>query len=150
MSTPQIHTLPNGIRIVTEPMLGAQSVVAGLTAGIITGGISFVTELAKGASVSDAAKAAAISGVTSAVSVGIASTGVGALYAGGIAAATNAFMQRMVYPCDEVNVGSALFSAMPPSLGGAMLGKSGLKGIAQGTVTGIISGPTTVAGNTFF
>ena len=78
----------------------------------------------------------------------MAATGVGALYSSGVAAATNVLMQKMLKPC--VNTESVLFGALPPSFGGVLLGKSGIKGLMHGVVAGIISGPSTLAGNTFF
>ena len=127
----------------------AQSILAGLTAGSITAGLSLVTELAKGASFKDAAETAIISDVTGAVSVGLAASGIGALYAGTASVGVNALMQKMLKPC-EFSIKGSLYSALPPSFGGLMLGKAGLSGIQLGAVTGIISGPTTVAGNTIF
>ena len=142
------YCLNNPVRLADPDGLIAQSILAGLAAGTITAGISFVTELAKGASITEAVKTATISGVTSAVSVGVAATGVGALYSSGIAAATNVLMQKMLKPC--VNTESVLFGALPPSFGGVLLGQSGIKGLMHGVVAGIISGPSTLAGNTFF
>ncbi|MEA1900480.1 MAG: RHS repeat-associated core domain-containing protein [Thermodesulfobacteriota bacterium] len=125
-----------------------QSIIAGGVAGSIVGGITFVAELAKGSSVTDAAKSAVISGATSAISVGLASTGAGFLVAGSAATATNAALQKVMN--GDVNLRSALLSALPPSAGGVLLGKAGLQGVAQGVVTGLISGPSSIAGNAFF
>ncbi|MEN8246344.1 MAG: RHS repeat-associated core domain-containing protein [Thermodesulfobacteriota bacterium] len=125
-----------------------QSLVAGASAGAITGSISFITEIAKGASFNDSAKSAIMTALTSTVSVSLAASGVGAIYAGSAAAATNAFLQLTFE--GNINTNSALFSAFPTSVGGVLLGKGGLSGIILGTVTGFISGPSTVAGNSFF
>jgi RHS repeat-associated protein len=139
-NNPIIYTDPNGEFL--------QSLVAGSAAGGIVGGISFVTELAKGASLKDAAKTALISGVTTGVSVGLAASGIGSFVAGAAATAVNAGMQKVMM--GNVNVMAAAASALPPSLGGYFLGKAGAVGLTHAVTTGIVSGPGVLAGNTFF
>ena len=137
----------NPVNFMDSDGLWAQSVVAGGVAGTIVGGITIITELGKGASIYNAAVTASISGVTTAVSVGLTASGVGALYAGPAATATNAALQQLMY--GNINVTSAIVNAAPPSVGGALLGNK-VTGATLGVVSGFFSSPATIAGNTFF
>jgi len=125
-----------------------QSVLAGGIAGGIVGGITFVAKLAKGSSFTDAVKSAAISGVTSAVSVGLASTGIGFLAASSVATATNAAMQKVMN--GDVNLGAALFSGFATSAGGLALSGAGLQGTTLGVVGGQIGAPVNLVGDALF
>lgn len=142
------YCLDDPVNLVDGDGLLAQSLVAGITAGAITGTISFVTEVAKGESPLAALKTSAMTALTSSISVGLAASGVGAVYSGATAVFANSLLQLVFEK--NINVGSAFFSALPPSFGGVLLGKAGLNGFMNGIVTGIISGPSTVAGNAFF
>jgi len=125
-----------------------QALVAGGIAGGIVGAFTFVTELARGASIEQAATAAVISGVTSAVSVGLASTGVGVLVAGSAATLTNLILQKML-ACD-VDVGSAVFSGFATSMGGVLLSSVPLQGATLGVVSGQVSAPVALLGNVLY
>jgi RHS repeat-associated protein len=125
-----------------------QSLAAGGIAGGIVGGITFVTALAKGESVSDATKSALISGGTSAVSVGLASSGVGVFAAGSVAAFTNAALQKIVK--GDVKIGAALFSGFATSAGGLALSGAGLQGATLGVVTGQVNTPVSLIGDVLF
>ena len=125
-----------------------QSVLAGGIAGGIVGGITFVAKLAKGSSFTEAVKSAAISGVTSAVSVGLASTGIGFLAASSVATATNAVMQKVMN--GDVNVEAALFSGFATSAGGLALSGAGLQGTTLGVVGGQIGAPVNLVGDALF
>jgi len=125
-----------------------QSVLAGGIAGGIVGGITFVAKLAKGSSFTDAVKSAAISGVTSAVSIGLASIGIGVLAAGSVATATNAVMQKVMN--GDVNIGAALFSGFATSAGGLALSGAGLQGATLGVVGGQIAAPVNLVGDALF
>ena len=114
-----------------------QSLIAGGIAGTITGGITFVAELAQGASFKDAGKAAAISSVTAAVSIGLASTGVGLVGTSLAATATNALMQKIVN--GDVDLSDAVVSGILISPGGLALSLVGLKGPALGVAGGNVA-----------
>ena len=118
---------------------------AGSAAGSIVGGISFITELAMGKSFGEAGKTGLISGVTTAVNVGLAATGQAYLVSAAAAATTNAVLQHSLNK--SVNVFSAVTSAIPSSVGGFFLSQSGAKGISIAVTTGLISSPGTVGVN---
>ena len=120
---------------------------AGSAAGSIVGGISFVTELAMGRSFEKAAKSGIISGVTTAVNVGLAFTGQAYSVAAAAAIATNATLQYNLN--GSVNAFSAAASAIPSSIGAFFLSQSGAKGISIAVTTGIISSPSSLALNAF-
>ena len=121
------------------------SLVAGGISGTISGGLTFVTELSMGKSLKNAAKSALVTGATTAVSVTLATSGVGASVATPAAMLTNAAMQKLVN--GNVNVTNVAFTALPPSFGGAILNKVGTNGvpkIAQGVATALIAAPANV------
>jgi RHS repeat-associated protein len=129
-----------------------QSIVAGGVAGGVVGSITFVTELAKGASVSDAGKAAVISGGTTAVGVGLASSGVGFLFANTAASTTNVALQLAIN--GDVDPVSALTSFVTTA--GGFASGSALKALTQtslkgagisGVASGLISSPLSVGGS---
>ncbi len=127
------------------------SLVAGGVAGSISGGITFVTELAMGKSLKEAGKSALITGATTAVSVTLSTSGIGAGLTTPAAMLTNAAMQRFVN--GEVNVASAAAAALPPSVVGALLSKTGMNGISkvtQGIATALIAAPANLASSVYF
>ncbi|MBW2075610.1 MAG: RHS domain-containing protein, partial [Deltaproteobacteria bacterium] len=143
---PYVHNNP--ILFVDPHGQFLQSLVAGGIAGGIVGGITFITDLAKGASFEDAAKSAVISGATSGVSVGLASTGLGFLVAGSAATATNAALQKIMN--GDIELGRALFSGFATSAGGFALSGAGLQGATLGVVGGQIAAPVGLVGDVLF
>jgi len=142
----------NPISLADPSGLFVQSIVAGGVAGVTVGGISFVTDIAKGASYSDAGKNAVINGGTAAVGVGLASTGAGFLVANTAATATNAALQAAFN--GKIDILTAL-SSFATTAGGfasgsalAELSKTSFRGAAaSGLASGLIASPLTVGGN---
>jgi hypothetical protein len=121
---------------------------AGAAAGGIVGGTTFVKELAKGRSFDRAWRAAASSGINSALSTTLASSGIGFIGTALVTMTTNVFLQKNI--SGDINRWAVGASALPPSIGAAFLSSSGLNGLMLGVVVGIISGPAEVFTNTFF
>ena len=70
---------------------------AGVASGGIVGGITFFTELAKGRPLDSAMKSAASSGITSAVSMTLASSGAGVVGTALVTMATSAVLQKKYF-----------------------------------------------------
>jgi hypothetical protein len=133
-------------------LLGKKALLAGSKAGVTAGGIvgitTFITELAKGRPFDRALRSAASSGINSTVSTTFASSGYGFIGTALVTMTTSVYLQNN--QSGKINRWAVGASALPPSIGAALLSSSGLNGIMLGVVTGILSGPAEVFSNTFF
>ncbi len=128
----------------------SQALKRGGVAGIVSGSLDFVFELARGGSIADALKQASLTGITNAVSYGLPASGVKIRLSIAAATLTNLMLQESI--TEKMEVGQALFSAVPPSVGGAFMYSIDITKIPYvgGVVTGFVTAPANLAASIFF
>ncbi len=145
-----VYCLNNPVMFIDPNGEVLQSVIAGGIAGGIVGGINFVTDFMKTQSISSATKAAIISGTTTAVTVGLATSGIGTLVSGAAGSATNAALQKMLN--GEINIASAVYSGYAVSAGALATTATSvtMPSVAQGVFSGLVGAPVNELGNVIF
>lgn len=149
---PYVYADNNPVNYMDPKGLFVHSLISGVTAGGVVGGITLVTEIAKGTQLDNAAQKAFMSGVTSGVGVGLATSGIGFIVANSIASVADATLQAIFY--GNIDTISALSSFVTTAGGFAsgsafkILSNKSIQGaFLFGFASGFIASPLSVGGN---